>query len=102
MSLELSFKNVMDEKEADSSRGSGKKKTGSGADKDAAGTYTVISNTTIMRVAAGRSNKAVKTLKKGTAVKCDGKYTYVGGTAWYYATAGTDSGYVYSKNLQKA
>lgn len=103
MSLELSFKNVMDKKTADGS-GSGKskkKKSGSGTSKEDAGTYKVTSATTIMRAAAGRKNKAVETIKKGEKVKCNGKYTYVSGTAWFYATHGGKSGYIYSKNIEK-
>ena len=100
MSLELTFKNIMDKKTTGGS--SGKKKTGSGTNKDDAGTYIVTSNTTIMRAAAGRKSKAVETLKKGTQVKCDGKYTYVGGVAWYHATHGGKSGYIYGKSIEKA
>lgn len=99
MSLELSFKNVMDKKDEESS--GKKKKSGKGSDKSIAGTYKVITTKSIMRAAAGRSAKSVITLKKGDKIVCDGKYEYVSGTAWYHGTSGGKSGYVYSPNIKK-
>lgn len=99
MNLELNFKNVMDSKTSDTSSSS--KKSGSGTDKKVAGVYIVQTSQSVMRAAAGRSNKAVATLKKGTKVTCDGKYTYVSGSAWYHGSANGNSGYVYSPNLRK-
>lgn len=102
MSLELSFKNVMDKKdEAATEKSSKKKKTGEGSDKSVKGTYTVKTVKSVMRAAAGRSAKSVVTLKKGDKFACSGKYEYVNGTAWYYGTANGKSGYVYSPNLKK-
>lgn len=99
MSLELSFKNIMDKKDEESTEK--KKKTGKGSSKSIAGTYTVITTKSIMRAAAGRSAKSVATLKKGDKFVCDGKYEYVSGTAWYHGTSGGKSGYVYSPNVKK-
>lgn len=86
MSLELSFKNIMDKKDEEGSEK--KKKTGKGSNKSLSGTYTVITTKSIMRAAAGRSAKSVATLKKGDKFVCDGKYEYVSGTAWYHGTSG--------------
>lgn len=99
MSLELSFKNIMDKKDEEGSEK--KKKTGKGSNKSLSGTYTVITTKSIMRAAAGRSAKSVATLKKGDKFVCDGKYEYVSGTAWYHGTSGGKSGYVYSPNVKK-
>lgn len=99
MSLELSFKNIMDKKDEEGSEK--KKKTGKGSNKSLFGTYTVITTKSIMRAAAGRSAKSVATLKKGDKFVCDGKYEYVSGTAWYHGTSGGKSGYVYSPNVKK-
>lgn len=99
MSLELSFKNIMDKKDEEGSEK--KKKTGKGSNKSLSGTYTVITTKSIMRAAAGRSAKSVATLKKGDKFVCDGKYEYISGTAWYHGTSGGKSGYVYSPNVKK-
>ena len=99
MSLELSFKNIIDKKDEEGSEK--KKKTGKGGNKSLSGTYTVITTKSIMRAAAGRSAKSVATLKKGDKFVCDGKYEYVSGTAWYHGTSGGKSGYVYSPNVKK-
>ena len=100
MSLELNFKNIMDSQESDDN-GTKKTKKGSGTNKSLAGNYIVKSTSTVMREKAGRSSKMVEKLKKGEKVKCTGKYTYVGGTAWYQATAKGKTGYIYSPNLKK-
>lgn len=99
MSLELSFKNIMDKKDEEGSEK--KKKSGKGSNKSLSGIYTVITTKSIMRAAAGRSAKSVVTLKKGDKFVCDGKYEYVSGTAWYHGTSGEKSGYVYSTNVKK-
>lgn len=99
MNLELSFKNIIDEKDEEGSEK--KKKTGKGDNKSLSGTYTVITTKSIMRAAAGRSAKSVATLKKGDKFVCDGKYEYVSGTAWYHGTGEEKSGYVYSPNVKK-
>ena len=99
MTLELEFKNVMDEQTK--TGGKKKKKIGSGTSKEMQGTYVVTSTTTIMRASAGRKGKSVATLKKGATIKSTGQYTYVSGTAWIYGTSGGKSGYVYSKSIEK-
>lgn len=99
MSLELSFKNVMDKKESDATEK--KKKTGKGTDKKSAGVYTVKTIRSVMRAAAGRKAKSVAALKQGDKFTYDGKYEYVSGSAWYHGTSNGKTGYVYSPNLKK-
>ena len=73
-------------------------------DKNYSGTYKVTTSLN-MRNDAGKDNKSLVVMKKGTSVKCYGYYTEYEKTPWLYVVAVIDgveyTGYASSKYLTK-
>ena len=99
MSLELSFKNIMDKKDEEGSEK--KKKTGKGSNKSLSGTYTVTVDVLNIRSGAGKNKTDIGDLKKGTKVTCYGYYNVKDNVKWFLVAANGITGYVSSKYLKK-
>lgn len=69
-------------------------------DASLAGTYTVTASALNLRSGAGTSKTVLKTIPKGSTVKCYGYYSLDGSTKWLYVDYNGTTGYVSQRYLQ--